>query len=98
MSTLVLILLSALINTAAQLFLKAGADKLKITSLSFQHWGHLLLQFSCNPYLILGCACYVSSVFVWIIVLSRVPVGFAYPMASIAYVTTSIAAVLIFNE
>ncbi len=98
MSTLILILLSAVINTTAQLLLKAGADKLKISSWSFQHWGDLLLQLSSNPYLILGCACYVSSVLVWIIVLSRVPVSFAYPMGSIAYVITAIAAVLIFNE
>ena len=96
MPTLVLILIAAVINTTAQLCLKAGADRLK--SVSWTHLGSLLLQFSVNPYLILGGLCYVTSVTVWIVVLSRVPVSFAYPMSSIAYVTTAIAAVILFNE
>lgn len=95
MPTLILILISAAINTAAQLLLKAGADR--ITSFDWAQ-GRLLLTLSTNPYLIMGGICYVTSVFVWIVVLSRVPVSFAYPLSSIAYITTAIAAVIVFNE
>lgn len=96
MPTLPLIIISALINTAAQLLLKAGADRLKL--LSGATFDALVLGLITNPYLLLGGVCYVGSVGVWIVVLSRVPVSFAYPMVSIGYITTAIAAALILNE
>lgn len=96
MPTFLLILISALINTAAQLLMKAGADKLK--SVAYSNLSALPLQLISNPYLVIGIICYVSSLAVWLIVLSRVPVSFAYPIASLAYVTTAVGAVFLFNE
>lgn len=95
MPTLFLVLISSTINSAAQLCLKLGADR--ISSFEWAH-GRLLLALLSNPYLVLGGILYVSSVFVWIIVLSRVPVSFAYPLSSIGYITTAIAAVIFLNE
>lgn len=96
MPTLLLIIISALINTTAQLLLKAGADRLK--SIPWHGLNSLVPNLISNPYLMLGGVCYVSSVGIWIIVLSRVPVSFAYPMVSLAYVSTALAAAFIFNE
>jgi multidrug transporter EmrE-like cation transporter len=45
-----------------------------------------------------GLACYVASVAIWIIALSKVPVSVAYPMLSIGYVVNAIAAWYLFGE
>ncbi len=51
-----------------------------------------------NPCIAGGLACYVVSVVVWILALSRVPVSVAYPMLSIGYVVNAIAAWWLFGE
>lgn len=38
-----------------------------------------------NPFILAGLVCYVVSVGVWMLVLSRVEVSFAYPLLSIGY-------------
>jgi multidrug transporter EmrE-like cation transporter len=45
-----------------------------------------------------GLACYVISVGVWIIGLSRVEVSLAYPMLSMGYVVNALAAWWLFGE
>jgi multidrug transporter EmrE-like cation transporter len=45
-----------------------------------------------------GLACYVVSVGVWIIGLSRVEVSVAYPMLSMGYVVNALAAWWLFGE
>ena len=49
-------------------------------------------------YFLLGAACYVLSLFVWILGLSRVPVSVAYPLLSVGYVINAIAAHYLFGE
>ena len=48
--------------------------------------------------IIAGLACYVLSVVVWILALSRVEVSVAYPMLSIGYVVNALAAWWLFGE
>ena len=45
-----------------------------------------------------GLACYVISVVVWILGLSRVDVTIAYPMLSLGYVVNAILAWYLFGE
>jgi multidrug transporter EmrE-like cation transporter len=45
-----------------------------------------------------GLACYVVSVGVWIMALSRVEVSIAYPMLSLGYVVNAFAAYWLFGE
>jgi multidrug transporter EmrE-like cation transporter len=51
-----------------------------------------------NPYILAGLACYVLSVAVWLLVLSRVEVSFAYPLLSIGYIVTASAGWIFFDE
>ena len=51
-----------------------------------------------EPHILGGMACYVISLVVWIMGLSRVPVSVAYPMLSIGYVVNAFAAALLFGE
>jgi multidrug transporter EmrE-like cation transporter len=45
-----------------------------------------------------GLGCYVISVLIWIMALSRVEVSIAYPMLSIGYVVNALAAWYLFGE
>ena len=51
-----------------------------------------------QPYILSGIGCYVISVVVWILALSRAEVSVAYPMLSIGYVVNAIAAWYLFGE
>lgn len=93
-----LILLSVLINTAAQLLLKQGMIRIGHFDFSWPKLFSIAFQVAANPYIVAGMFCYVASVAVWLLVLSRAAVSYAYPLISLGYITTSLAAWLLFNE
>ena len=98
MNSLPLILLSVLLNTAAQLLLKGGMNRIGELTFSWTNLFPIGLQIASNPLIILGMAFYVLSVFVWLAVLSKVEVSVAYPIVSLGYITTAIAAYYLFGE
>ena len=81
------ILVGVLLNAAAQLLLKAGTNAMPLG-----------LRLAIEPHILGGLACYVISVVVWVIALSRVPVSIAYPMLSIGYVVNAVAAWYLLGE
>jgi len=81
------ILTGVLLNAGAQLLLKAGTNARPLG-----------LALAIEPHILGGLACYVVSVVVWVIGLSKVPVSIAYPMLSIGYVVNAIAAYYLLNE
>ncbi len=87
-----------LLNAGAQLLLKAGTNVLGVLTLSRDTWPDTLMQMATQRYFILGTACYVLSLFVWILGLSRVPVSVAYPLLSLGYIVNAIAAHYLFGE
>ena len=93
-----LILSGVLLNAAAQLFLKAGTNTLGVISFSGADWLGQVLRIGTNPHIIGGMFCYAFSLVVWIMALSRVPVSIAYPMLSIGYVVSAVAAYYLFGE
>ena len=56
------------------------------------------MQVAANPFVLAGLTAYVVSVVVWLLVLSRVDVSFAYPMLSVGYIVNAIAAYYLFAE
>ena len=87
-----------LLNAAAQLLLKAGTNATGVLTLTRDTWPDTLLQMATQRHFALGAACYVLSLFVWILGLSRVPVSIAYPLLSIGYIVNAIAAHYLFGE
>ena len=87
-----LLLTGVLLNAAAQLLLKAGTNALGVITLTRDTWPDTLTRMATQGHFVLGAACYVLSLFVWILGLSRVPVSVAYPLLSIGYVINAIAA------
>lgn len=93
-----LILTGVLLNAVAQLLLKAGTNA--VGHFEF-HAGNILpvgLRLAFEPHILGGVVCYVVSLVVWIMALSRVEVSIAYPMLSIGYVVNAIAAWYLFGE
>ena len=95
---LALILSGVLLNAAAQLLLKAGARTLGGLSWSVGNAAALLERAAFSTPILAGLACYVISVAVWILALTRVQVSVAYPMLSIGYVVNALAAWALFAE
>lgn len=93
-----LILLGVLLNAGAQLLLKAGMTQIGHFDFSLANAWPIGLKVAGNPPIISGLFLYVMSVVVWLLVLSRVQVSYAYPMLSIGYIVNAIAAYYLFGE
>ena len=94
------ILGGVLLNAVAQLLLKAGAShagEISIAAGSTALW-RTAAGLAQHPAILGGLACYVISVIVWIVALSRVEVSIAYPMLSIGYVVNALLAWWLFGE
>lgn len=87
-----------LLNAAAQLLLKAGTTRIGEFAFSTENIVPIGWQLATQPLIVAGLGCYVISVVVWILGLSRVPVSIAYPMLSIGYVIGAFAAWYLFGE
>ncbi len=98
LSTFALILTGVLLNAGAQLLLKAGVQPLGVLTVGWDNLlptaARVLMQWP----IVAGLACYVVSVGVWIVGLSRVEVSLAYPMLSLGYVVNALAAWWLFGE
>ena len=93
-----LLLTGVLLNAAAQLFLKAGTLRIGEFAFSADNIVPIGWQLATHPFIVAGVGCYVISLVVWIMGLSRVPVSIAYPMLSIGYIVSAIAAWYLFGE
>jgi multidrug transporter EmrE-like cation transporter len=97
-ATFSFIIFGVLLNAVAQLLLKAGARNVGEIHLTMQNLFAVGLKVASQWPIIGGLTCYVLSVVLWIIALSRVDVSIAYPMLSLGYVVTAIGAWYLFGE
>lgn len=93
-----LLLAGVLLNALGQLFLKAGTNAVGVFALSPGDIFIALLKLSVQPPIIAGVLCYLSSLIVWVVALSRTPVSIAYPILSIGYIVNAVAAWVLFGE
>jgi multidrug transporter EmrE-like cation transporter len=93
-----LILLGVLLNAAAQLFLKKGMIGIGHFAFAAENAVRVTLAAASNPFIVAGLGCYVVSVVLWMLALSRVEVSFAYPFLSVGYVITAVVGYLAFHE
>ncbi len=96
--TFSLLMLGVLLNAVAQLLLKAGTTRVGEFAFSMENLVPVGTRLATSPHIVGGLACYVVSVVVWILALSRVPVSVAYPMLSVGYVVNALAAWYLFGE
>ncbi len=93
-----LIMTGVLLNAGAQLLLKAGTNAVGKFEFSAANIVPVGMKLAFEPHIMGGLACYVVSVVVWILGLSRVEVSIAYPMLSVGYVLNAVAAWYLFGE
>ena len=93
-----LIIFGVLLNAAAQLLLKAGVSGVGVIALDLSSILSAGSRLGMHPYILGGLTCYVVSVMVWILALSRVDVSVAYPMLSLGYIVNALAAFALFGE
>jgi len=93
-----LILTGVLLNAGAQLLLKAGVNAIGRFEFSTANLVPIGIKLATQLPIIGGLSCYVISVVVWILALSRVDVSLAYPMLSLGYIVNALAAWYFFGE
>lgn len=80
--TIFALLISGFLNGIAQLFWKSGTADLASHKDVVEVIKHLLTQ----PYFLIGSLLYGVSIIVWLFVLSKTEVSFAYPFLAISFV------------
>ena len=92
------IVIGVLLNACAQLLLKAGVNAVGHFDITPANILPVGFRIATQWPIIGGLTCYVVSVVVWIVGLSRVDVSLAYPMLSLGYVVNAFAAWYLFGE
>ena len=97
--SLALIFINIIIGSVGQLMFKSGMmqiGRIGIGEIS-RPWATLGMFFT-NPYILLALPLYVVALVIWLIVLSRLQLSFAYPCLSLAYVVNALLAQAILGE
>ncbi|SAK67960.1 4-amino-4-deoxy-L-arabinose transferase [Caballeronia hypogeia] len=92
------IVIGVSLNACAQLLLKAGVNAVGHFEFTPANIVPVGFKIATQLPIIGGLGCYVLSVVVWIVGLSRVDVSIAYPMLSLGYIVNAFAAWYLFGE
>ncbi len=98
LATFGFLITGVLLNAIAQILLKLGTKAVGEIHLTMDNWFAIGLKVATQLPIIGGLSCYVLSVVVWIIALSRADVSMAYPMLSLGYIVTALGAWFFFGE
>ncbi len=94
MKSLLLILLSVVCTVSGQTFQKLGMSRMgPIKKLSFS-----LIKVFLIPSVLVGSISLVIGSFLWLIVLSREDLSFAYPLLSVGYILVTFISAIFFKE
>jgi multidrug transporter EmrE-like cation transporter len=93
----ILLFFSIVTGSCGQLLLKYGVKSLGGVSFSAGAAAELFRVFTC-PSIIIGLVFMVLSMLLWLTVISKLELSFAYPFASLSYAMILIIAWLVFSE
>ena len=98
-ATIALMVFISILVVAGQTLLKVhfGRHPLPVP-LGLRQVGPVLRWAVCDPYIWLMGVCVVLSGGTWVYVINKVPLSYAYPMASFVYIFMMLAARLLFHE
>lgn len=84
-----LIIGSVSLSALAQIALKAGMSSVSVQhSTSFENWFATLGVAAVNLQVVAGLALYALGAVVWLLVLAKVDVSFAYPFVGLGFILT----------
>jgi drug/metabolite transporter (DMT)-like permease len=93
-----LIFTGVMLNAAAQILMKAGTNAIGHFEFSMENILPIGWKLATEWHIVTALFCYALSVAVWILALSRVPVSIAFPLLSMAYIVTAVAAWYLLGE
>ncbi len=93
-----LILSGVLLNALAQICLKQGMREIGPFGFTFSDFMPVGFKVAFNPFILMGMVCYIVSIVLWLMVLSRVDVSYAYPLLSVGYIVAALAGKAFFGE
>jgi drug/metabolite transporter (DMT)-like permease len=97
--TIALTLLCVALTAAAQIALKLGVSGAKMQHLlSGSGTSSFLLRAVLSPTVLFGLALYGISTVLWLLVLAKSDVSYAYPFVSLGFVFTALYAALVMHE
>ena len=97
--TIALTLLCVTLTAAAQIALKLGVSSAKMQHLlSGGGTTNFLLRALFSPTVLIGLALYGISTVLWLLVLAKSDVSYAYPFVSLGFVFTALYAALVMHE
>jgi len=100
MATLILLILTSVILSAVgQVILKIGVEDVGLANLSAnESLLDTIFAALLNPWVLLGLLTYGSAAIVWLFVLARSDVTFAYPFLGLAFVLTIGLGIIVLDE
>ncbi|MGO4889038.1 EamA family transporter [Anaerobacillus sp. MEB173] len=98
MTNLIIILVSVLLGSIGQVILKIGANKLGSLSFGLHTIFYDLVRIMKTPEIMLGLVFFGSSFLLWVKVLTKSELSYAYPMVSLGYINVIILSYFLFNE
>jgi|ERR1043166_103149 drug/metabolite transporter (DMT)-like permease len=96
--TLSLILFSVAITAVAQVVLKRGMSASGMHEALSVGWGSATAAIAANAWVLAGLALYFLGAVIWLVVLNRVPVSFAYPFVGLGFILTAVLAWTLLGE
>jgi multidrug transporter EmrE-like cation transporter len=94
-----LILIAAVFGVGGQLSLKLGMTQVgRLGAEALAEPMQVLIRIATSPLVIGGLSLYVAGAAVWMLVLSRSALSFAYPILAVGYAVTPILAWMILGE
>ena len=89
---------AVLLGVAGQLLLKAGTNAVGRFAFSLENAVPVGLQLALEPRILAGTGCYVLSLVLWVMALSRTEVSVMYPMVSLGFALNALLAWWLLGE
>jgi drug/metabolite transporter (DMT)-like permease len=96
LKNLLMIIMTVCLNTAGQFMMKAGINK--IGKIDISRFFEFLPRIVTSGFVIGGFLAYAVSAALWIVILSRAELSWAFPMVSLSYVLTAILSPVLLGE
>jgi multidrug transporter EmrE-like cation transporter len=98
MKNIFLIIASVSLNAGAQIVMRKAMLQIGEINLENKNALSYLPQLTGNIFLWVSFLCYGLSILIWIMVLSKVEVSYAYAFSSLGYILVTILGVLLLHE
>jgi len=93
-----MLICAVLLTTSGELSLKHGMNQVGVLSFKPNEFIGSIIRTFTNPFVLVGFALVFLASILWLGVISRVELSFAYPMLSLGYVVTVFGSWILFGE